>query len=72
MAVKSSYERFYEYYVKKSFEEIRKKLPKYVDDKTIKHQYYLLEEQLGYEIQKHFTFVILPNEEENLVNDMDK
>lgn len=48
MGKRTTYERFYEYYVKKSFDEIRKNLPKYVDDKTIKNQYYLLEEQLGY------------------------
>ena len=63
MGKRSTYERFYEYYIKKSFDAIRQNMPKYVDDKTIKHQYFLLEEQLGYEIQKHFTFVILPYEE---------
>lgn len=41
---------------------IKLKLPKYVDDQTIKNQFFLIEEELEYIIQNHFNKIILPNE----------
>lgn len=60
----------YQHYVKKGFELVRSKIPKYVDEKTIKDQMSLLEDELEYTIQKHFTDVILPKEEEYLLKEV--
>lgn len=49
--------------MKKSFELIKQKLPKFLDEKLIKSQFFILEEELEYTIHNHFNDVILPNEE---------
>lgn len=59
----NNYDRMYQYYVKKGFELVKSKIPKYVDEKTTKEQMSFLEDELEYTIQKHFTDVILPKEE---------
>lgn len=56
-----TYERFYEYYIKKSFEVIKLRMNFIHNEKMIKEQFFIIEDQLEHTIQKHFTEIILPN-----------
>ena len=63
-----SYERYAEHYIKKSFQEIRKELPLSTSQELIKIQYFLLEEELDYQIQTHFSDIVLPNEQNRIID----